>query len=112
MVAFDTARALFERAPPPKVYTGHAGKVHSVGWNCTGSKIASGSIDKTARVWSWERSNNTKDSVTLRGHTESVDQLRWDPTHPEKLATASSDKTVRIWDTRSEHGRADALERT
>ncbi|KAG0052281.1 hypothetical protein BGZ83_002787 [Gryganskiella cystojenkinii] len=39
--------------------------------------------------------------MELRGHTESVDQLRWDPTHPDHLATASCDKTVRIWDARS-----------
>ncbi|KAI9030423.1 WD40-repeat-containing domain protein [Hyaloraphidium curvatum] len=101
MVAFDYIKSRFEQAPPPKVFSGHQGKVHSVGWNCTGSKIASGSIDKTARVWQWERSNSVKDSQSLKGHTESVDQLRWDPTHPEKLATASIDKTVRIWDTRS-----------
>ncbi|KAF9896432.1 THO complex subunit 3, partial [Lobosporangium transversale] len=40
-------------------------------------------------------------SQELRGHTDSVDQLRWDPTHPDHLATASCDKTVRIWDARS-----------
>ena len=26
-------------------------KVHSVAWNCTGTKLASGSVDQTARVW-------------------------------------------------------------
>lgn len=26
-------------------------KVHSVAWNCTGTKLASGSVDHTARVW-------------------------------------------------------------
>lgn len=39
--------------------------------------------------------------MILKGHTNSVHQLCWDPTHPEYLATASADKTVRIWDTRS-----------
>lgn len=55
----------------------------------------------------------------MKGHTDSVDQLCWDPTNPDRLATASSgnlncyfrkivenwikklDKTVRIWDTKS-----------
>ena len=27
-------------------------QVHSVAWNCTGQKLASGSLDKTARIWS------------------------------------------------------------
>lgn len=39
--------------------------------------------------------------MELRGHTGSVHQLCWDPTHPEHLATASADKTVKIWDARS-----------
>ena len=26
-------------------------QVHSVAWNCTGRKLASGSVDRTARVW-------------------------------------------------------------
>ncbi|KAH0997736.1 hypothetical protein GBA52_021600 [Prunus armeniaca] len=29
----------------------HCEKVHSVAWNCTGTKLASGSVDQTARVW-------------------------------------------------------------
>jgi THO complex subunit 3 len=98
---FEQQKARFEHPLPSKVYLGHAGKVHSVGWNYGGAKLASASIDKTARIWTWERSTSTKDSVALRGHESSVDQLRWDPTHPDKLATASVDKTVRIWDTRS-----------
>jgi THO complex subunit 3 len=36
----------------------------------------------------------------LRGHTDSVDQVCWDPTNENRLATASADKTVRIWDAR------------
>ncbi|KAG0009193.1 hypothetical protein BGZ80_002642 [Entomortierella chlamydospora] len=45
--------------------------------------------------------SDSRSSLELRGHTDSVDQLRWDPTHPDHLATASCDKTVRIWDARS-----------
>lgn len=97
---FEALKARFEAAPAPKTFVGHAGKVHSVGFNAPGTRLASGSYDKTARVWWWERSNTTKDSLTLRGHTGSVDQLRWDPVHPDLLATAGQDKTVRIWDTR------------
>ena len=39
--------------------------------------------------------------MELKGHTDSVDQLRWDPKQPELLGTASGDRTVRIWDARS-----------
>ena len=39
--------------------------------------------------------------MVLSGHTNTVDQLSWDPTRNDRLATASSDKTVRLWDSRS-----------
>ena len=37
----------------------------------------------------------------MTGHTNSVDQLCFDPTNPNCLASASADRSVRIWDTRS-----------
>lgn len=40
--------------------------------------------------------------VTFKGHSASVDQLRWHRTHPDLLATASGDKTARIWDARTQ----------
>ncbi|KAI8377876.1 WD40-repeat-containing domain protein [Radiomyces spectabilis] len=82
-------------------YKGHKEKVHTVAWNSDGRKLASGSVDKTARVWTPHRGTDIRYSIELKGHTDSVDQLDWDPTHPDRLATASCDKTVRIWDQRS-----------
>ncbi|KAL5548802.1 hypothetical protein UlMin_004033 [Ulmus minor] len=48
-------------------------KVHSVAWNCSGTKLASGSVDQTARVCQIEphRHGKVKD-VELKGHTDSV----------------------------------------
>jgi len=82
-------------------YKGHRQKVHTVGWNNDGKKLASGSVDQTARIWNVERSSSHRDCIELKGHSDSVDQLCWDPTHSEYLATASADKTVRIWDSRA-----------
>ena len=131
-----------------KEYLGHKKKVHSLAWNCSGEKLASGSVDQSVRsasaavlqprlthlaiVARWRRSilpkcprcrgavptipdhlprwqvrlwaldpSGRSTGTELKGHQESVDQLRWDPKQPEVLGTASGDKTVRIWDTRS-----------
>ncbi|CAA6661558.1 unnamed protein product [Spirodela intermedia] len=78
-------------------YQGHKKKVHSVAWNCTGTKLASGSVDHTARVWNIDPQGH----VMLFFFFSLVDQLCWDPKHSELVATAAGDKTVRLWDARS-----------
>jgi THO complex subunit 3 len=93
----DEMRSYFSVATTRELL-GHKKEVHSLGWNMGGTRLASGSVDQTARIWSLEHG---KHSLELRGHTASVDQLAWDPTSPDRLATASADKSVRIWDVRA-----------
>ncbi|CAA0841140.1 THO complex subunit 3 [Striga hermonthica] len=86
-------------------YHGHKKKVHSVAWNCSGTKLASGSVDQTARIWHIEPHGHGKvKDIELKGHTDSVDQLCWDPKHADLISTASGDKTVRLWDARKLSG--------
>ena len=80
---------------------GHRRRVHSVAWSCTGRKLASGSVDQTARVYDVEHGLHSGRDIELKGHTDSVDQMAWDPTSPDRLATVSADKTLRLWDTKS-----------
>ena len=74
--------------------------MHSLAWSCNGAKLASGSVDQSVRVWAVDPTGRATDTE-LKGHQDSVDQLRWDPHQPEVLGTASGDKTVRIWDART-----------
>ena len=78
--------------------TGHGRNVNSLEWNATGALLASGSDDKTARVWAGE--DGYKCAHKLEQHGDSVVQLCWDPTTPTSLATLAADKAVRLWDLR------------
>ena len=98
VAAFDTAGAI------SREIVGHKKKVHSVAWNRAGRKLASGSVDQSARVWDVEHGVQSGKEIELKGHSDSVDQLTWDPSQSDVLASVSADKTLRIWDARAAGG--------
>ncbi|CAI9260752.1 unnamed protein product [Lactuca saligna] len=74
-----------------------------VAWNYIGTKLAPGSVDQIAWVWHIEPHGHSKvKDLELNWHTNSVDQLCWDPKHADLIATASGDKNVCLWDVCSE----------
>ena len=81
------------------VLSGHKDCVRAVAWNVTGTRLASGSADKTIRVWNPDKPE-VRYSIQLNAHLQAVDQLSWDPTNPDHLASVSPDKSVRFWDYR------------
>jgi WD40 repeat protein len=68
-------------------------------WNNDGSKLATGSWDKTVKIWAVGSAGTFKCESTLTGHSSSWDTgavpVAWNY-DGSKLATVS-DKTVRIW---------------
>jgi WD40 repeat protein len=73
---------------------GHSGYVNSVIWSPDGSKVVSGSEDKTIRIWHAASGTLT---TTLRGHSTEVRSVAWSP-DGSKVVSGSMDKTIRIWD--------------
>lgn len=63
----------------------------------TSSRLATGSGDKTARIWDTETGTPLH---TLVGHTHWVLCVAWSP-DGSQLATGSMDKSVRLWDPRT-----------
>ena len=59
---------------------------------CAGGKLASGSADKTIKIWDMETGQCER---TLRGHTSSVRALA--SCARGKLASGSFDTTIKIW---------------
>jgi hypothetical protein len=78
----------------------HTSWVTSVAFSPDGSKLATGSIDSTARIWDTHSGTLLH---TLHGHTSWVTSVAFSP-DGSKLATGSFDNTARIWyDTRAEN---------
>jgi WD40 repeat protein/serine/threonine protein kinase len=73
---------------------GHTDRVTSVVYSRDGKRLASGSEDKTVKVWDVQTG---QELLTFRGHTGGVWYVAFSP-DGQRLASASGDKTVKVWD--------------
>ena len=75
---------------------GHTASVRTLAFKPSSYLLASGSWDKTIRLWDVENNKNLRHVRTLRGHTDRVNSVAWSP-DGRTLASASWDGTVRLW---------------
>ncbi len=76
---------------------GHSDAVLSVAFHPTAPLLATGSYDKTAKLWSFSPDGSRATCVaTLEGHRRTVQSVAFHPTAP-LLATGSEDKTAKLW---------------
>ena len=74
--------------------SGHSDYVRSVAWSPDGTKLASGSDDKTVRIW---EAATDKQLWQLTGHQNRVISVHFSP-DGKRLVSGSWDKTVMVWD--------------
>ncbi|MDD7589908.1 MAG: hypothetical protein SPJ75_05155, partial [Candidatus Onthomorpha sp.] len=77
-----------------KTLEGHSEDILSVAYSPDGTKIVSGSGDKTIKIWDANTGERLK---TLKGHSSWVSSVAYSP-DGTKIISGSADETVKIWD--------------
>ncbi len=81
-----------------RVLEGHNGRVWSVAWSDDGSRVLSGSSDRTVRLWEVESGRCLR---VFEGHEGGVSSLAWRGENGPCALSGSWDKTVRVWELES-----------
>lgn len=87
-------------APPPAArftLTGHADPVYSVAFSGDGKRIATGSFDKSVKLWDATTGKELRTFAGKAGHTNLVTAVTFSP-DGSSVASAGTDNFARVWD--------------
>ncbi|KAK0672824.1 WD40-repeat-containing domain protein [Cercophora samala] len=79
---------------------GGVGSIRSIAWNPLGSLVATGSSDRTLRVWNPEKPN-VRFSTDLKGHAAGIEKVAFNPVKDAELCSVSNDGVAKFWDVRT-----------
>jgi WD40 repeat protein len=82
----------------PEVFAGHHDLVWSMAYSPDKTRLASGSMDSTIRIW--DTSTGLEIFSVLEGHENTVLSVVFSP-DGTMIASCSADKTIRVWDAAS-----------
>jgi WD40 repeat protein/DNA-binding SARP family transcriptional activator len=74
--------------------TGHTDLIHDLAFSPDGARLASGGLDRMAKVWDTETG---AELISLSGHHAAVQRLAFSP-DGRRLATVSWDGSAKVWD--------------
>lgn len=89
-----TAQNAFQKASLAKTLYSHTGGVNAVAISRDGQYLASGSVDKTVKIWDLGTGELL---LTLTGHTREVWAIAISP-DGKTLASGSGDRRIKLWD--------------
>lgn len=104
-VADESAILVYDRGAPavePRVLAGHAGTVMSLAFSPDDGRLASASLDGTARVWPLAETDAPVVSM-VGGHTAAIFVVRFNA-RGDQIVTGGGDGTLRVWDAGSGRG--------
>ena len=73
---------------------GHTGRITSVACSTDGTRITSGSSDRSVRIWN---AHTGMQMQVFEGHTDSVTSVAFS-VDGTRIVSGSDDKSVRVWD--------------
>ncbi|KAI9891828.1 MAG: hypothetical protein M1814_002393 [Vezdaea aestivalis] len=77
--------------------------IQALAWTPTGHLIATGSHDRTIRIWNPDRPHHrhtTELKAGSPGYGNVIEKVSWNPEHESQLLSVSNDGFARFWDVR------------
>jgi WD40 repeat protein len=93
-VLWAHAGAVRAAEEPLATLAGHKAAVQSMAYSPNGKTLASGSADKTIKLWDV---STGKEITNLQAHADGINSLVYSP-DGKTLVSGSADKTIKLWD--------------